>query len=179
MFHRTERLLLRPAWPEDWRAIFKGIAEQGIVCNLARAPWPYTEDHAREFAARLPADPRIPSFMVTLPGEAGSRLIGAAGLGMDDRGELQIGYWIAREHWGRGYATEAARAVVDIARALGHRRIVAGHFQDNPASGRVLQKAGFVPTGEIRPQFSAGRGAEAPLVCFAIDLDTEPERLAA
>ena len=41
MFHRTERLLLRPAWPEDWEMILWGIGDERVVRNLARAPWPY------------------------------------------------------------------------------------------------------------------------------------------
>ena len=49
MFHCTERLLLRPAWPEDWQAVYSGIADEGVVRNLARVPWPYSQDDARSF----------------------------------------------------------------------------------------------------------------------------------
>lgn len=49
MFHRTQRLFLRPVFPEDWEAIFVGIADEGVVRNLARAPWPYRADDARHF----------------------------------------------------------------------------------------------------------------------------------
>ena len=48
MFHRSERLLLRPPWPEDWQAVHAGIADEGVVRNLARAPWPYAEEDARD-----------------------------------------------------------------------------------------------------------------------------------
>ena len=41
MFFRSERLFLRPVWPEDWQAILNGIADEAVVRNLARAPWPY------------------------------------------------------------------------------------------------------------------------------------------
>ncbi len=131
MFHRCERLFLRPAFPEDSAAILAGIGEEAIVRGLARAPWPYTLDDARAFAA-MPQDPRLPHFLVTLPGVG---VIGSAGMG-EHHGEPEIGYWIARPHWGHGYATEAARAVLRIARTLGHRRVTAGHFADNPASGK-------------------------------------------
>ena len=168
MFHRSERLFLRPAFPEDSGAILAGIGEEAIVRNLARAPWPYTLDDARSFAA-LPQDPRLPHFLVTLPGVG---VIGSAGMG-EHEGEPEIGYWIARAHWGRGYATEAAGAVLRIARTLGHRRVVAGHFTDNPASGKILRKLGFVPTGRPGLRFSAARECAVDSVEYALDLEAD------
>lgn len=168
MFHRSERLFLRPAFPEDCGAILAGIGEECIVRNLARAPWPYTMDDARSFAA-LPQDMRLPHFLVTVPGTG---VIGAAGMG-DHDGEPELGYWIARDHWGRGYATEAAEAVLKIARTLGHRRVVAGHFVDNPASGKVLRKLGFVPTGRPGRRFSLARAAMVDSVEYALDLEAD------
>lgn len=168
MFHRTERLFLRPAFAEDWQAIHAALAHADMVCNLATAPWPYEEADARSFAAR-PQDSVTPHFLVTLPGTG---VIGSAGLGCDQAtGEVQLGYWIAREHWGQGYATEAARGVLSVAQAIGHRRIVASHFLDNPASGRVLVKAGFRATGDIRPGFSLARGGHDLVICFEILLE--------
>lgn len=166
MFHRTENLFLRPAFPEDWQAIHAAIASRDIVRNLAIAPWPYTPRDAQEFAARR-QDSRTPHFLVTIPGAG---LIGSAGLGPDETGKVQLGYWIAREYQGRGYATEAARAVLAVAEVLGHRRIVATHFVDNPASGRVLLKAGFRATGEVRPGYSLARGGYDPVACYEIAL---------
>lgn len=166
MFHRSERLFLRPAFPEDSGAIFAGIGDESIVRNLAQAPWPYTLDDARSFAAR-PQDIRLPHFLVTVPGTG---VIGSAGLS-EHEGEPEIVYWIAKGHWGRGYATEAAGAVLRIARTLGHRRIVAGHFADNPASGRVLRKLGFVPTGRPGRRFSLARGGMVDSVEYARDLE--------
>ena len=168
MFARTQRLLLRPGWPEDWHALFAALNDQQIVCNLASAPWPYTEAVAREFALR-PQDPRTPSFFLTLPDDSGSRLIGSCGFGMRD-GEVEIGYWIARDHWGKGYATEACRALVEIARTIGHTRLVAGHFHDNPASRRVLEKTGFTDTGETELCYSAGRDTKVRTHRFVLDM---------
>ncbi|MFN4020533.1 MAG: GNAT family N-acetyltransferase [Erythrobacter sp.] len=173
MFHRSERLFLRPAFPEDCSAILAAIGDEGILRNLARAPWPYSLDDARAFAA-LPQDRRLPHFLVTIPGIG---VIGAAGIG-DHEGQAELGYWIAREHWGHGYATEAAQAVLRIARTLGHRRVVAGHFTDNLASGRVLRKLGFVPTGRPGNRFSLARGGMVDSVEYArdlaVDLDPAP-----
>lgn len=169
MFHRSERLFLRPAFPEDWQAIHARVSDESVVRNLARAPWPYGEADARFFAA-MKQDPRLPHFLVTLPGEG---VIGSAGLGEHD-GHPEIGYWIGRDYWGHGYATEAGRAVVEIARTLGHRRLRAGHFVDNPSSGKVLRKIGFRPTGQACKRFSLARGAEVASVEFELDLDDDP-----
>lgn len=166
MFHRSQRLLLRPPWPEDWSRVLDGIADESVVRNLARAPWPYSAEDARSFIA-LPADPKFPRFLVTRARDA--RLVGCVGL--DPRGgAAELGYWIAREHWGQGYATEAGRAVLEIAAMLGHRRVVASHFLDNPASGRVLEKLGFSPTGRLTERHSCGRGASAPTAEYELSL---------
>ena len=92
-------------------------------------------------------------------------MIGSVGLGRHGD-DIELGYWIARSHWGQGYATEAARAVLGLAEALGHRRIFAGHFADNPASGRVLAKAGFSADWRTGPALQPGprrRGAQRAL----------------
>ncbi|MFM5916353.1 MAG: GNAT family N-acetyltransferase [Novosphingobium sp.] len=169
MFIRSERLFLRPAWPEDWPELLVRIGDEGVVKNLAKAPWPYTAEDARWFAEQ-PQNPRCPHFFVTLPTSAGpAELIGCVGLA-DDGNEVELGYWFGRAYWGRGYATEAARAVLRLAKVLGHREIVAGHFIDNPASGRVLRKAGFTPTGKLTRRFSLSRGYEAESVEHRIAL---------
>lgn len=160
MFHRSHRLLLRPIWPEDSQALFAGIADEGVVRNLARAPWPYAESDAQAFAA-LPVDPFFPRFLITRARDAA--VIGC--IGIDDTGcpgTVELGYWIARAHWGQGIATEAGAAVLEIAATLGHSEAVASHFLDNPASGRVLRKLGFEPTGRVEERHSCGRGGAAP-----------------
>lgn len=167
MFHRSERLLLRPPWPEDWEMVLVGIADEGVVRNLARAPWPYSPEDARSFV-RQPVDPMYPRFLVTRAQDAA--LVGC--IGIDRNGaDVELGYWIARQHWGRGYATEAGRAVIEIAAMLGHRRIVASHFLDNPASGRVLRKLGFKSTGKVAPRHSCGRGELALAAGYALAVE--------
>jgi RimJ/RimL family protein N-acetyltransferase len=168
MFIRSERLFLRPGWPEDWEELLAVINDEEVVRNLARAPWPYTMHDAMEFAARE-QEKLLPHFFITLPTAQGAKLIGSIGLARDQE-HVELGYWIARDWWGQGFATEAVRAVLRLATALGHRRLIAGHFADNPASGRVLAKAGFKPTGERGIRFSQGRGATAPSLGYAIGL---------
>lgn len=170
MFARTERLLLRPGWAEDAEALFEAIGDEAIVRNLASAPWPYSLDDARAFLA-TERGPHNAAFLVFRRTLGAPQLIGAAGFGRRPDGEIELGYWIARANWGLGYATEAARAVVGIARdSLRIDRLTAGHFLDNPASGRVLEKIGFRPTGSVAYRYSAGRGAAAPCKLFELDL---------
>ncbi|MCJ2178536.1 GNAT family N-acetyltransferase [Novosphingobium album (ex Hu et al. 2023)] len=160
MFIRSERLFLRPGWPEDWQEVMSLIGDETVVRNLANVPWPYTDEDARSFLA-LPQEQGFPRFLITVPGTSGAAIIGGAGLNRTDA-VPELGYWIARDHWGRGYASEAARAVLGLARAMGHERITATHFIDNPASGRVLEKAGFRRTGRVSERFSKGRGKACP-----------------
>ena len=171
MFHRSQRLLLRPIWPEDWQALLAGVADEGVVRNLARAPWPYSEQDARDFAA-LPVDPVHPRFLVTRAADA--QVIGCVGIEPDGAfGTIALGYWIARPFWGQGFATEAAAAVLAIAETLGHDEAIAWHFLDNPASGKVLRKLGFEPTGQVEERWSCGRGGKAPSAQYWRDLGVQ------
>jgi RimJ/RimL family protein N-acetyltransferase len=175
MFVRTERLLLRPGWSQDAPALFEAIGDERIVRNLATAPWPYTLADAESFLAteRKPGEPSLLIFRCT---EAAPELIGGIGFGRKPAGEIEFGYWLMRRHWGRGYATEAGRAMLATARhSLRLRRLDAGHFLDNPASGRVLEKLGFKPAGRIVPYYSAGRGEAAPCRLFELEFDQEAE----
>lgn len=165
MFTRTERLLLRPGWIEDANDLQAAMNDEAIIRNLARAPWPYKLDDAESFLAQ-PRGAGDPSFLISLRTGGAARIIGGVGIStMEDGPEL--GYWIARPYWGLGFATEAARAVKDIARTLGLPRLTASHMVDNPASGRVLRKIGFAPTGRIVTRFSKGRGADVAVVEYA------------
>ena len=175
MFVRTERLLLRPGWIEDAPALFRAIADEGIVRNLATAPWPYHPQDAESFLSRERSTADA-STLIFLRGEAEPVLIGGMGFGRMEQGGVEFGYWLRRDHWGRGFATEAGRAFLAAARdSLRLRRIEAGHFLDNPASGRVLEKLGFRPTGAIVPRFSLARGETAPCREMKLTLAADEE----
>lgn len=161
MFARTPRLLLRPGFPEDAPALAAAIADRAIVRNLANAPWPYSMRDAEAFLAS-PRDPILPSLLIFERGTGAPQLVGACGLGRRPSGSVEMGYWIARPYWSRGFATEACEALVAIARALGLDRLEGSHFVDNPASARVLEKLGFEPLGIIAPRMSCARGEEVP-----------------
>lgn len=163
MFARTARLLLRPGWPEDAPALARAIADEAIVRNLANAPWPYGLAEAQAFIA-APKDPVLPSLLLFARTSAAPELVGSCALIRKASGAIVLGYWIARAYWGRGYATEAGTQMIEIARTLGLDRLDASFFADNPASGRVLEKLGFTPTGLRVPQHSCARGLDAEAV---------------
>lgn len=166
MFVRTSRLLLRPGWAEDAPALAHAIGEEAIVRNLATAPWPYDEREARAFL-EMERDPFLPGFLIFARTQGAPRLVGGCGLArLPASDAVELGYWISRPHWGLGYATEAARGVLDVAQALGIRELAASHFIDNPASGRVLRKLGFRPTGRIVQHHSTARGTDAPAALY-------------
>lgn len=176
MFARTQRLLLRPGFPEDAPALAAAIADQAIVRNLATAPWPYSLRDAEAFLA-APRDPVLPSLLITERTSGAPLLVGACGLGRRPSRAVELGYWIARSHWGRGIASEACAALIDIARALRLPTVEGSHFLDNPASGRVLEKLGFEPTGIVAPRLSCARGEQAPSRLYRLRLAPERQRV--
>jgi RimJ/RimL family protein N-acetyltransferase len=185
MFARTQRLLLRPGFPEDAPALAAAIADEAIARNLATVPWPYRMRDAEAFLAS-PRDPVLPSLLVFERTGGAPQLVGSCGLGRRPSRAVEMGYWIARPDWGRGFATEACAALVDMARALGLTQLEGSHFVDNPASARVLEKLGFEPTGIIAPRLSCARGSEVParlmrlqLAAGALPAEDEEEALAA
>ncbi len=172
MFARTARLLLRPGFPEDAPALATAIADQAIARNLATVPWPYRVRDAEAFLAS-PKDPVLPSLLIFARTGGPPQLVGACGLGRRPSGAVELGYWIARAHWGQGFATEACLALIDIARALGLQQLEGSHFVDNPASGRVLEKLGFQAIGIIAPRLSCARGVEVPARLMRLQLGPE------
>lgn len=175
MFARTERLLLRPAWSEDAPALARIAGDEAVARNLARLPSPYSLDDAEAFIASQQRKP-WPSLMILRRTHRAPQLIGVAGIDPLHGSTPELGYWLARPYWGLGYATEAGRAIVALARdSLRVKRIEAGHFIDNPASGRVLRKLGFRPTGEVVMRRSVARGREVASMRYAIDLGANSE----
>ena len=171
MFVRTKRLSLRPGWIEDAPALAAAMGHEKVVRNLATAPWPYGIEHARNWLS-AERSATTPLFVITTADGGGpARIVGGMGLGPLGDNAYDLGFWITPDAWGRGYATEAVRALIDTARhSLRIRRLTAGHMTDNPASGAVLLKAGFRATGRIECVHSLARGATVPCQTYAIDL---------
>src|SRR5437764_13303831 len=169
MFARTPRLLLRPGFPEDAPALAAAIADKAIARNLVSVPWPYRMRDAEAFLAS-PRDPVLPSFLIFERTQGAPQLIGACGLRRRPSGAVEMGYWIAKPFWGRGFATEGCSALIDVTAALGLSNLEGSHFLDNPASARVLEKLGFEPRGLIAPRMSCARGTEVPARLMRLEL---------
>ncbi len=174
MFARTKRLTLRPGWPEDAPALAQAIAHESVTAMLVRAPWPYRVADAESFLA-MPRGPHDPNFLIETMEDGAPRLVGGIELMHGDHGH-ELGYWLTPDAWGRGYATEAGRAVLQIARhGLGLRKVVSSHALDNPASGKVLRKLGFREVGRAA-RHSVARGREMPCALLECALDADDDR---
>ncbi len=166
----TSRLCLRPGHIEDAPALLGAIADQDIVRNLASASWPYSLADAEALASGA-FDPTQPRYFIFLGGSHSSELIGVIGLDKMPDGDVELGYWIARAHWNRGYASEAARFMIEMARTkLGLKRLSAAHFVDNAASGHVLKKLGFKTLPGLVDRHSRARGGSAACQGYVLDL---------
>lgn len=151
----TEKLLLRRPEERDIGPIVSIVGDWEVARRLARVPHPYGPADAVFFLEHIVPGEWV--WAVTIHGS--DELVGVVGL-TPEEGDLtaELGYWLSRAHWGKGITTEAARAVVSHGFAmLGLRFITSGYFEENPASGRVLEKLGFVETGRVmRPCLAAG-----------------------
>ena len=158
----SRRLALHAPAFQDAPRLAALANDPDIARMTTSLPHPYTIEAAEAFIARVAGqDPRRASTFLIEHEDLGP--VGTIGLACGDEPWPEIGYWIGRPYWGRGLATEAVEALLAwAARRQGRRVVVAGHFADNPASGRVLEKAGFLYTGETRRQFSLARGEAAP-----------------
>lgn len=139
---QTARLTLRPFEPGDAPAV-EHLAGHPEVARFTFVPHPYPPGAAGgwiEGQAREAREDRQLAWAIT----AGPELLGCAELALLDGGAAELGYWLGVEHWHRGYAAEAAGAVVEYAvRVLARPRIQASVFTANPASARVLERLGF------------------------------------
>jgi len=161
----TGRLALRAPRLEDAEAVAMLANDRRIAENTLRIPHPYSLADARTFITAANAGGET-VFLITAEG---GRIIGACGVDKRDGAEPELGYWLGVRHWGKGYATEAARAIIDHAFGdLGCDVLVAGARVSNPASRRVLQKCGFQWTGVGLYRFRA-LASSAPVDRFRLD----------
>jgi RimJ/RimL family protein N-acetyltransferase len=153
---RTARLLLRFHKQEDIPSLVRLAGAREVAATTLNIPHPYTDEDARKFLTRSEDDfraGRSVSFAICkLPGD---ELCGGAGLEISETHQrAELGYWIGVPYWRKGYATEAARAMLEYGFAnLGLHRIHAHYFAENTASGRVLEKIGMRAEGRLRNHF--------------------------
>ena len=160
----TERLTLRAPCRGDVKAIARLAGDRRIAENTARIPHPYGVDDARGFIAAVNRGDGEVAFAIALDGI----VIGLCGIDPREGGP-EIGYWLGAAYWGRGYATETVRALVDYAfGVLEHEALVAGARVSNPASRRVLEKCAFQWSGVQLTRIRAINSA-APVDRFRLD----------
>jgi RimJ/RimL family protein N-acetyltransferase len=155
----TARLALREPRPDDAPALARLVDDLDVARMTTAIPHPYSLDMAEAFLARMARRDRAREalFAIDLPGHGFAGLLGFHPA--DAVAPAETGYWLGRPYWGNGYMTEALSAALAWAgEAWGKRVLAAGHFADNPASGQVLIKAGFLYTGDVEPRFSLARG---------------------
>lgn len=157
----TERLVLRPLEMRDAADIHRHCQNPDIAHNTARIPARYSLHDAEMFVlVSRAARGRRAGHIYAIAGRDSDRLAGSCGVFKRhrDSADWEIGYWIGADARRRGYATEAAAALcAEIRDMLAPPRIMAGHFADNPVSGRILETLGFAYTGGETRLFSVGR----------------------
>jgi RimJ/RimL family protein N-acetyltransferase len=141
----TKRLVLRAPQLVDGKAIAALANDRRIAENTARIPHPYRHTDAERWIAGARAEPGALTYLITL---ADDTIIGSCGLSLDEGATSEVGYWLGTRYWGKGYATEAIRAVIDHAfTELDHKSLNSSVRVTNPNSRRVLEKCGFQWTG--------------------------------
>ena len=150
---RTARLVLRAFHASDAPAVQSYASDKAIAATTLNIPHPYTLEMAEEWiGTHQEAFDTGQAIQLAIALSDLGKLIGAIGLNIKPAHErAEVGYWIGKPHWGKGYCTEAVMAVVQYGfDSLGFERIFATHFRKNPASGRVMQKAGMKYEGRLR-----------------------------
>lgn len=149
---KTGRLILRGLSKGDEEELRAAADHETVARGTAGLPHPYTLEDAVSFV-----NGRYNDFL----GEKGGvfavveketgMMIGCAGISPTRKGSVEIGYWITPSRWNLGYCTEVVKTLIVFAREeMGMHRICAFHFPDNPASGRVLEKAGMTREGVLK-----------------------------
>ena len=159
----TERLTLRRPTLVDVKAITRLANDRRIAENTRRLPHPYSQDHAVDFV-RTMADTRDTAFLI----ENNFAPIGMVGISWSENDAPELGYWLGVEHWGQGFATEAARAIIDyFFEEFDAEHLCAGARVTNPSSRNVLEKCGFQWSGVELHRFEA-LGSSTPVDRFRL-----------
>jgi RimJ/RimL family protein N-acetyltransferase len=160
----TPRLQLRPFAPADWRAFRELAGEWAVARMTSDIPHPLSEEVARNWMCAAPGETRLAMVL-------DQHVIGGVGYFQRPSGAGELGFWLGRPWWGRGLTTEAARAVIE--QGFGSDRLPAfasAHFMDNPASGRVLAKLGFVAVGRTA-MWCEARASRVDAITYWLERD--------
>jgi RimJ/RimL family protein N-acetyltransferase len=160
----TERLTLRRPTLADVKAIALLANDRRIAENTRRLPHPYLQDHAVEFVRATAAAAQDTVFLI----ENNHTPLGMAGISWLEPEAPELGYWLGVEHWGQGFGTEAARAVIDFFfEEFAFEQLFSGARVANPASRNILEKCGFQWSGVELHRFEA-LGSSTPVDCFRL-----------
>jgi RimJ/RimL family protein N-acetyltransferase len=160
----TERLMLRRPTLADVKAITHLANDRRIAENTRRLPHPYLQDHAIAFVRATADEPRETVFLI----ENSNVPIGVVGIDWREPEMPELGYWLGVEHWGQGFGTEAARALIDYTfEEFDAEHLISGARVANPASRNILEKCGFQWSGVELHRFEA-LGSSTPVDCFRL-----------
>jgi RimJ/RimL family protein N-acetyltransferase len=166
---RTPRLTLRPFQQDDAGVVQRLAGVPEVALTTQNIPYPYLDGMAEAWIEKHASAWDEGKFLTLAVESDADGLVGAVSLHIEAphrRGEL--GYWISHLHWGKGFATEAAEALLTFGfRELELNRIQARHLTRNPASGRVLQKLGMSAEG-VQRQHMYVRGRFEDIAMYAM-----------
>lgn len=140
----TERLIISSLREEDIPFIVEYLQEKVFSELTSNIPYPYSEEDARFWLEMSERAFEMKSAFTFAIRDKTEKIIGA--IGLHDRGDdkAELGYWLAKPFWNKGFVTEAAKAIIDFGlKELQFNKIYATHFLHNQASGKVLQKIGM------------------------------------
>lgn len=159
----TERLRLRTLQLDDAEALYPTLADAALMTWWSSAPHSSVEETRAYFAARIERDPAWRCWAITLAGD--DTAIGWVAAGEKRQGGVtEIGYLLARRHWGSGVASEAVSAVIDCLFAEGQRRVFADTDPENGPSLALLERLGFRREGLLRGEWETHIGVRDSVI---------------
>lgn len=150
---KTARLVLRPTTEADAERAFQIQNDWDTVRMLRMAEYPPTRNNMYAWFKEHENE-RVEGTAHRFAMELNGYVIGIADIDEIEGTSGEIGYWLDRAYWGKGYASEAAQALVEYAfETLGLTKLSTGHAIDNPASGKILRKLGFRETRRVSVEY--------------------------
>lgn len=164
----TERLMLRAPTLADCPSIAQLANDRRIAEMTRRLPHPYLPEHAHAFVHAMAQAAGTPARESVHLIEHLHTPVGMVGIDWRVPDAPELGYWLGVEHWGRGFGTEAARAVIDATfEDHGVEHVISSARVANPASRNILEKCGFQWSGVELHRFEA-LGCSTPVDCFRL-----------
>ena len=159
----TDRLILRKAISgQEKISLVSQIGDWEIVKWLANVPYPYPYDDLEDYL--LISDSNQFDLNIFL----GNQLIGRVGLTLDGDNYYDLGYWIGKDYWGKGYATESSKKLLEyVLDKLDSPKIKSGYFVDNFSSWNVLKKLGFKEV-RVEKRYSVSNKKEMDLMLVVL-----------